>query len=285
MLGTYHLNALFDILRELHFIYDPAKLWDFVLEKASQTVQAEAGTFFEMSADEAFLKVGASYGMDKNRLGEVPFRVGSGICGWVAQYKQPALVNDVRQDNRFNKGVDILTGFNTRSILCVPVFTSNRQYGVLEALNRKSGPFSPQDQEFMTILGRQTAIAYQNLLLIAEVSHSKILLESLVGSLTGGLVAMNASEAVTIINPAAVRMLKLESKPQTGKPMKDVLKDHPWFVEILKQTLTSKQTVSRQEASLTVGGETFKLGYTTILISSPEGLVMGSGIIFQKLAS
>ena len=46
MLGTYHLNSLFDILKEIHFIYDPKKLWKFVLEQGCKALQAEAGTFF-----------------------------------------------------------------------------------------------------------------------------------------------------------------------------------------------------------------------------------------------
>ena len=44
MLGTYHLNALFEILNKLHFVYEPETLWQFILEQACKTVQAEAGT-------------------------------------------------------------------------------------------------------------------------------------------------------------------------------------------------------------------------------------------------
>src|ERR1035437_4549544 len=147
MLGTYHLNALFEILNKLHFVYDPQKLWQFVLEQACKTVQAEAGTYFEVADGEKDMNVGTAYGIDERWLREISFPVGSGIAGWVALYHQPALVSDVRQDNRFTKNVDLVTGFQTRSILCVPVFSQKRTYGVLEVLNRKNGQFSPQDQE------------------------------------------------------------------------------------------------------------------------------------------
>jgi len=283
MLGTYHLNALFEILNKLHFVYDPEKLWQYVLEQACKTVQAEAGTFFEVAEGEKDMHIRTAYGIDETRLKEISFQVGIGISGWVAQFHQPALVSDVRQDNRFTKNVDLVTGFHTRSILCVPVFSQKRSYGVLEVLNRKNGQFGPQDQEFMTLLGRQSAIAYQNLLLLDEVSHTKMLLESLLINLSGGLIAVDLKNRVTIFNPAAASILHLASDKHVGQAAQEVLKDFPWFIKILQDTLSSKTTVSRQETMLPIAGESAKVGYTTILISDPIKIVLGAGIIFQRL--
>jgi adenylate cyclase len=283
MLGTYHLNALFEILNKLHFVYDPEKLWQFVLEQACKTVQAEAGTFFEVLDGEKEMRIRSTYGIDEKRLKEIPFQVGTGISGWVAQYHQPALVSDVRQDNRFSKNVDLVTAFQTRSILCVPVFSMKRSYGVIEVLNRRNGQFSPQDQEFMTLLGRQTAIAYQNLLLLDEVSHTKMLLESLLVNLSGGLIAVDLKNNVTIFNPAAAGILHLPAGNYVGRAAQDVLSKFPWFTKTLQETLASKDVVSRQETVLPIEDVSAKIGYTTILIRDPQKVALGSGIIFQRL--
>ena len=285
MLGTYHLNALFEILNKLHFVYEPPKLWQYVLEQACKTVQAEAGTFFELVEDRKELFIRSAFGIDEKRLREIPFTVGSGISGWVAQYHQPALVNDVRQDNRFNTKTDLITGFTTRSILCVPVFSQKRTYGVLEVLNRKNGQFGAVDQEFMTLLGRQAAIAYQNLLLIDEVSHTKNLLESLLVNLTGGLIAVGLDGKMTIFNPAAASILHLPEGHYVGRPKTDVLNEYPWFVKTLEETLAAKTTVSRQDTTLVINGEAAKIGFTTILIRDSSKVVLGSGIIFQRLSN
>lgn len=283
MLGTYHLTALFDILNKIHFIYEPRKLWEFVIEQACKTLQSDAGTFFESSENEQELRVTAAYGIDSTRLAKMPFKIGTGVCGWVAQYHQPALVNDVRVDNRFSRQVDLVTGFTTKSILCVPVFSMKKTYGTLEVLNRRTGPFSPQDQEFMTLLGRQAAVAYQNLLLISEVQQKEILMGSLLENLSGGLIAMDAQGMLTVVNPSAVKLLDLPELARPGKPVAMALIDHPWFMDTLKRTLESHQTVSRQEAELPVKGTPQRFGYTTILIADKEKTVMGSGIIFQRL--
>jgi GAF domain-containing protein len=284
MLGTYHLNALFEILSKIHFIYEPEQLWDFILEQACRTLQSEASTYFEYSEESKQLQVQASYGIGKESLSMLPFTVGVGISGWVAEFQQPALVNDVRHDHRFNGNVDLITGFETRSILCIPVSSMKRVYGVLEVINRKEGPFTPQDQEFMTLLGRQAAIAYQNLNLLEEVQHKETLLESLLESLSGGLVAMDASETVTVLNPACARLLALSGDRWVGKPAAVVLKDVPWFLERLREIRSGGPTASRQEASLTLHGQAQRIGYSTILISNAGKQILGSGIIFQRLS-
>ncbi len=284
MLGTYHLNALFEILSKLHFVYEPRKLWQFVLEQACKTIQAEAGTFFEVSGDENEMKVSVATGISEERLQEIPFRIGVGISGWVAQYHQPALVADIRQDNRFNRQVDLITGFTTRSVLCVPVFSQKRNYGVIEILNRKSGQFSPQDQEFMMLLGRQAAVAYQNLVLVDEISHTKTLLESILVNLTGGLIAVGVDSKIMVFNPAAASILHLPAGSYTGKTAVEALKAFPWLAKTLSDTLATSSTVSRQETTMDIEGQAATIGYTTILIKDPAGKLLGSGIIFQRLS-
>jgi len=148
------------------------------------------------------LEVKAAFGVDESRLKQISFRIGQGVCGWVLQYHQPALVSNVELDNRFNRGVDAVTGVRTQSVLCVPVLSQKRTYGVLELINRKSGQFGPQDQEFMTVLGRQTAAAYQNLLLLEEVTHAKTLLQSLLENMSGCLIAITATKPSSRSSPA-----------------------------------------------------------------------------------
>jgi len=284
MLGTYHLGALFDILNKIHFVYEPAKLWSFVLDQTCKTLQAEAASFFQIGDDEKEMNLTATSGVDIAKLVRQPFKVGVGICGWVAQYHQPALVPDARTDNRFNRQVDAVTGFQTKSILCVPIFSQKRSYGVIEILNKKTGAFNPQDQEFMMLLGRQAAVAYQNLLLIEEVTRTKTLFESLTQNMSGGLIAIDQKNNISVMNPSASRLLALPESGCVGKPAAVVLMDTPWITETLQSTVQSRETVSRQEKQLSLKGQDIRLGYTTILITDRDGAALGAGMLFQKLS-
>lgn len=281
MLGTYHLSSLFDILREIHFINEPEKLWKYLLEQACKILQAEAGTFYVATPGGKELEVLAAYGIDENRMKHIPFRVGVGICGWVLQYEQPALVTDVDLDRRHTLSADLVTGVRTRSVLCLPVISQSRTYGVMELINKISGQFGPQDQEFMTILGRQADAAYQNLLLIREATQTKNLLQSVLENLSGGLITIDLGGRVTIMNPAAARLLDITAPNPTGQAVKDVLKDHAWLVETLQKTLAERSTVSRQEVNIVLHGGNGPVGYSTLLITDNKKKLMGSGILFQ----
>jgi nitrogen fixation/metabolism regulation signal transduction histidine kinase len=104
-------------------------------------------------------------------------------------------------------------------------------------------------------------------------------------NLTGGLLARDVAGRITIANPAAISLLHLPAGPLVGKPAAEVLREVPWFVQTMEDTLASRTTVSRQETTLPVQGQTMRLGYTTILIADPDKQVLGSGVIFQRLSS
>lgn len=92
------------------------------------------------------------------------FRVpkGQGIAGQVAETGIPIIVNDAKSDPRHFTKIDETTGFETRSILCVPILTHERILGVLEVFNKKSGSFTPQDQMLLSSIANYAGIALEN---------------------------------------------------------------------------------------------------------------------------
>jgi sigma-B regulation protein RsbU (phosphoserine phosphatase) len=60
---------------------------------------------------------------------------GSGIAGWVVENRSSLLVPDAYADPRFYPGVDKLTGFRTRSILCVPLIRNDAVTGAIQVIN------------------------------------------------------------------------------------------------------------------------------------------------------
>ena len=95
---------------------------------------------------------------------KVPFRVpkGQGIAGQVAADGIPVIVNDVEQDPRHFSKIDEDTGFQTRTILCVPILSHEKTLGVLEVFNKASGPFTQQDQMLLSSIANYAGIAIEN---------------------------------------------------------------------------------------------------------------------------
>jgi HD-GYP domain-containing protein (c-di-GMP phosphodiesterase class II) len=89
----------------------------------------------------------------------------------VAERGVPAIVNDVRSDPRFCGDVDELSGFLTTSLICVPLKSKGSVVGVLEALNKRSGPFVTEDLDVLEILANQVAVALENARLYEDVGE------------------------------------------------------------------------------------------------------------------
>ena len=105
-------------------------------------------------------------------LREIRLPVGKGIAGWVAEHKEPLLVPDAYADPRFNREADKMSGFQTRSILCVPLMIQERILGVVQVLNpRGRESFAEGDRRVFTSFADQAAIAVENTRLYEEIKQ------------------------------------------------------------------------------------------------------------------
>ncbi len=68
-------------------------------------------------------------------------------------------------DPRFNRQVDLATGYRTRTILCFPIIgPKGEQVGVIQVLNKNGGLFAESDERLIEVFAAQTAITLQNAL-------------------------------------------------------------------------------------------------------------------------
>ncbi|KAM6959988.1 cGMP-specific 3',5'-cyclic phosphodiesterase isoform 2-T2 [Tautogolabrus adspersus] len=74
-----------------------------------------------------------------------------GVVGHVASTGQPLNIKNAYEDPRFNAEVDLITGYKTQSILCLPIKNHKDEVvGVAQAINKKcgsDGAFTDQDEK------------------------------------------------------------------------------------------------------------------------------------------
>ena len=103
---------------------------------------------------------------------EVP--IGEGIAGWVARERQPLIVKDAQNDDRFFKTADESTGFVTRSILGVPVQYGDELLGVIEVLNpHEKNSFEDSDSDLLVSFANLAAVAIIRARLLEERLHQQ----------------------------------------------------------------------------------------------------------------
>lgn len=87
-----------------------------------------------------------------------------GFAGWVATNAQPMIVGNPKLDARFYSRVDETFGFQTSSLICVPVLGQEKVIGVMEVLNKFSQQaFNEVDLDVLTILAHIAAEAIEQM--------------------------------------------------------------------------------------------------------------------------
>ncbi len=105
-----------------------------------------------------YFKIVVGVSADKLKGKRVP--KGKGIANWIAESGQSVIIEDVKKDSRFNDYFDKLTGFETKSIIGVPLKTENTVFGVIELVNKLNGNnFTPYELNILRTIADFTAIA------------------------------------------------------------------------------------------------------------------------------
>jgi len=159
------LTILADIAQAANSVLEPRRVMEIVMSRAQDLIPTQAWTLFLIDEKEHVVKLELASGEDLRPVKNYRLKIGQGIAGWVVQYKKPVLINDVREDRRFDARFDMLTGFRTRSILGAPLISRGRIIGAVEMMNRRRGRFGDDDLEMLTTLVEPGAIALENAIL------------------------------------------------------------------------------------------------------------------------
>ncbi len=136
---------------------------DNAMKWAEEFIDAEASSVYELEEDNNELSIRLARGEKKRAVEGLKLNVGEGIAGSVVATGKPVVIQDVSNDKRFSNKFDRLTGFKTRSIICVPLILRDRPVGALQVMNkRNSEPFRQADLELLNSMAQLIAVAMEN---------------------------------------------------------------------------------------------------------------------------
>lgn len=141
-------------------------LFPLIIQHTNSIMNTQASSIFlyDKKSDELWFL--ASTDLKKN---EIRIPATHGIAGWVFQNRVPTFANDTSVDPRFGGKVDEKTGFQTKSILCVPLINRQKEcVGTLQALNKDAGNFTQDDVEMLSSIADYATIALENSRLYEE---------------------------------------------------------------------------------------------------------------------
>ncbi|MGQ9467299.1 MAG: GAF domain-containing sensor histidine kinase [Anaerolineae bacterium] len=162
------LERILEVNLELVSTVELGPLLDRIVSIAAELTDSEGASILlldERSGDLRFCTV-ADPQMSA-RLKEIPVPVHGSIAGKALTDRRPLIVTDATADPYHFRQVGLQTGFQTRSLLAVPLQARDRCIGVLEAVNKRNpGGFTQEDIEILTALAAQATVAIENARLV-----------------------------------------------------------------------------------------------------------------------
>ena len=170
-------QRLAEISRELASTIDLTALLNRIVQAAADLSNAEAASIllYEESKKQLFFQ--SATNLDEPFMRGLIVPVEGSIAGWIVTHRRPLIILDAQNDPRHFAQIGKMTNITTISLLGVPLIAKNKVVGALEAINKRQGDFSTEDQDVLMDLGAQAAVAIENARLfqqsdlIAELIH------------------------------------------------------------------------------------------------------------------
>lgn len=211
-----------------------------IVTVARDVLDAERALLWQ--ADAARTELWASVdGRDGSRF-ELRMPLKDGLAGGVLADNQPLIMSDPYQDGRFHPVLDWRLGRRTREVLLVPVRAANGEpVGVLEVNNRQSGGFFTEaDQVRLSAFADQLGVMLENERLMTEILAEKTHNDSIMRSLSNGVMTVDATGIVNYANDAVARILKRENDVLVGRALSALFTDFDaWLPDAVEQVAHS----------------------------------------------
>ena len=152
------LSLLVDLASLLTREVDFDALLSTACERLAAALRCERATIWLVDAEEGDLVARVAVLPELQALRQPLDR---GVAGHVARTGEVVRIDEAQKDARFDRSVDLVTGYTTRSMLVAPIREDGRSpvRGVVQLLNRVGGSFDEEDEKYLVALGTQLARA------------------------------------------------------------------------------------------------------------------------------
>ena len=272
-----------DIVADVTSEIDLGSLLRKVMSEATKMLQADRSTLFlnDEKNNELWSLVGEGIGATQIR-----FPNHLGIAGAVFTSGSSVNIPYAYADMRFNPAFDKKTGFFTRSILCTPIVNKQgKKIGVTQVLNKRGGPFTEEDESRLKAFTAQVSIALENAKLFNDVQNMKNYNESMLQSMSNGVITLDEESRVVTCNAAGQRIMKVGPEEIIGCEMAGFFSGiNGWIVEKVRRVESSQLPDITMDAELEFGGNKLSVNSSVLPLVSSEGKKLGTMIMFEDIS-
>jgi len=157
------IDRLKEISNWVSSVLDLDHLLELIIDSATRMMKAKASSLLLLDPKTRKLYFKVATGEKKEEVRKYEIDMGQGIAGYVAEKGEPLLIPDVTKDPRWYKVISESTGFETRSIACVPMEMDGEVIGVVEIIDKEDGsPILEKDMNTLTVFAQLASLAISN---------------------------------------------------------------------------------------------------------------------------
>src|SRR3989337_381458 len=166
------LSRRVEVSVTLNSTLDIEPLLNFLIGTAADLLDSEAASILLFDEKTQRLFFAASTGADPDELRKIPVPLEGSIAGAIYRDDRPLIINEVASDPRHYRQVGEKIRFEARTLIGVPMRMRDRRIGVLEALNKRGGHFTANDQHTRSIVAPQAAVPIHNANLVSALQKA-----------------------------------------------------------------------------------------------------------------
>lgn len=274
------LDVVSDVATELEL----GPLLQKIMGEAKRMLKADRATLFlnDEKKNELWSEVGT--GLNST---QIRFPNHLGIAGAVYISGKTINIPYAYADLRFNPSFDKKTGYFTRSILCVPVI--NKQgttIGVVQALNKSGGVFGTEDETRLRAFSARISLALENAKLFADIQSMKNYNESMLESMSNGVITLDENGHIITCNRAGYRILGTSPYETLHKTVEEFFtKQNGWLLESIERVEKEEASESAEDAELHCHGETRSVNATVMPLFNMEHKRLGTMLMIEDISS
>jgi len=157
------LSIFNEIGKTLTSTLDIKEILNIIMLKIGELLRPDNWSLLLVDEERGDLYFEIVVGERAETIKNMRLKMAEGIAGWVAEKGEKLIIPDVSKDERFTLNVDLASGFETRSVVCVPLKCKGKVLGVIELVNKIGrNKFSEEDLFMLTTLADYAAIALEN---------------------------------------------------------------------------------------------------------------------------
>jgi len=166
------LRRLVDLSMHLNSTLNLDELLQFIIRTAADLLGCESASILLYDEKQPHLFFAATSDKHADQLKQISVPIEGSLAGTVFRTNRSLILNEAEKDPRHYGMVAQQTGLLVRSLLAVPMRIRERLTGVLEAVNKRDGAFSMEDERILSVIGSHAAVAIQNARLVQALQRA-----------------------------------------------------------------------------------------------------------------